>query len=161
MFFFPPSQMLAFGSQSSARWTWEANAGETEALQTKTTPSIVKASLFPCLAVLIITPRSQTETKNSHILKRGMRNMHKRSTFPPSLSTNILLFGALEMMWARWDDCGDKWLPPCSASVRTVCGAHCQCQLLTGWRMWINAINFVTKAGAVRRQPKGMYFAAL
>ncbi len=123
--------MPAAGSQGPARWAWEAEAGQLVVLYTKTTPFIVTVSLFPCLAVLIITPHHQTETKRPHWLERNEENVWEVLSFlylSPlfSLSKHCPLCGIIgnNVFWAHWCE-----LLCCFESVRTVCNVHHQCHL--------------------------------
>lgn len=98
----------------------------------QTTPSIVTVSLFPCLAVLIITPGSQTKKRAT--LKRKewgkcMRGSFFLLRFPLFfLSTNIVLF--VVSLGIMCGFCGNVNLLCCFESVRTVCDVQHQCHLL-------------------------------
>lgn len=127
--------MPAAGSQGPARWAWEAEAGQSVVLYTKTTPSIDTVSLFPCLAVLII--------KKGHIEKEGMRKMNERLFLSPPrptpLNKHCTLRGIIRNNVSFWAHRGFVMMWLCFESVRTVCDVHQQCQpQLVGWRMWID-----------------------
>lgn len=79
-----------------SRWAWEAEAGQSAILHTKTTPSIVNVTIFPCVASLIIASHSQTPPKKRpHWGRRNEENVRLASfsllSLPLFLSTNIVL----------------------------------------------------------------------